>query len=56
LYGITEENLRLRREFMGFGDEDVRVLAQLYPWAREHGPRIVRDGGSSSRGWPRRKG
>lgn len=43
LYGITEENLRLRREFMGFSERDVAVLAQLYAWAREYGPRIVKE-------------
>ncbi len=43
LYGITEENLRLRREFMRFTPEDVAVLSQLYPWAKEHGPAIIKE-------------
>ncbi|WP_457600354.1 methyl-accepting chemotaxis protein [Hydrogenivirga sp.] len=43
IYGISEENLRLRREFMKFTAEDVAVLSQLYSWAREYGPRIVKE-------------
>ena len=43
LYGISEENLRLRREFMNFTSEDVKILAQLYSWAREYGPRIIKE-------------
>ena len=43
LYSITEENLRLRREFMGFSASDVSLLAQLYPWAKKYGQRIVKE-------------
>ncbi|HID01479.1 MAG TPA: hypothetical protein EYP05_09170, partial [Piscirickettsiaceae bacterium] len=43
LYGMTEENLRLRREFMNFTEDDVRTLSELYSWAREYGPRIVKE-------------
>ncbi len=42
-YGITEENLRLRKEFMNFSQEDISVLAQLYPWAKEKGPQIIKE-------------
>ena len=43
LYGINEENLRLRREFMGFTHQDIAVLAQLYDWAKRYGPQIVKE-------------
>ena len=43
MYGITEENLRLRREFMSLGAEDVATLSKLYSWAREYGPLIVKE-------------
>ncbi len=43
LYGITEENLRLRKEFMGLSAQEISVLAQLYPWAKRYGPRIVKE-------------
>ncbi len=42
-YGITEENLRLRKEFMQFTSEDVAVLSQLYSWAKNYGPQIVKE-------------
>jgi len=43
IYGISEENLRLRKEFMGLSAEDISTLSQLYSWAREYGPRIVKE-------------
>jgi len=43
LYSITEENLRLRREFMGLSPGDISVLARLYPWAEKYGQRIVKE-------------
>ncbi len=41
-YGITEENLKLRREFMKLTNEEISILAQLYPWAKKYGPTIVK--------------
>ncbi len=43
LYGLNEENLRLRREFMTFSQEDVSILSQLYSWAQKYGKDIVRE-------------
>nr|WP_255347743.1 methyl-accepting chemotaxis protein [Hydrogenivirga sp. 128-5-R1-1] len=40
---MSEENLRLRKEFMGLSAEDISTLSQLYSWAREYGPRIVKE-------------
>ena len=43
LYGISSENLSLRLRFMNFSDEDIKILSELYGWAREYGPQIVRE-------------
>ncbi len=43
LYGLSEENLRLRKEFMRFTAEDAETLSALYSWARDYGPRIVKE-------------
>lgn len=43
VYGLNDENLRLRREFMSLGPEDVEVLKKLYDWSRKYGERIVKE-------------
>ncbi len=42
-YHITEANLRLRREFLRLGIEDIDVLKQLAPWARTVAGPIARE-------------
>lgn len=32
-YRINDTNLKLRKEFISFGTEDIRILQQLYGWA-----------------------
>jgi methyl-accepting chemotaxis protein len=39
-YRVNETNLRLRREYIGFGPDDVRVLAKLRPWAEKNADAI----------------
>jgi len=41
LYRITDINLQGRREFVGLGPADVRVLGRLRGWANKVVPRIV---------------
>ena len=41
LYKINDENLALRRSFIRLTDDDVRVLAELAPWARELAPKLA---------------
>ncbi len=42
-YRITEQTLDLRKQFIGFGPEDVQALARLYEWAKRRAPEIVRE-------------
>jgi heam-based aerotactic trancducer len=35
LYGITDENLALRRQFIGLDEETIATLRDLQPWAEE---------------------
>ncbi len=42
-FGITEINLKRRREFLRITEEDKRILSQLSPWARTYGPKIVKE-------------
>lgn len=42
-YGITEETLAKRREFIRLGEEDRQILIQLIPWAEQVGPKIATD-------------
>lgn len=34
-YGINEENLRLRRQFIRLGEEERRIMEKLTPWAEK---------------------
>jgi methyl-accepting chemotaxis protein len=43
LYRITSANLELRKRFLRFTSEDVRVLKQLYPWAERVADAIARE-------------
>lgn len=42
-YGVTEDNLALRRQFIHLGEEDRQVLLQLIPWAEGVAPKIAKD-------------
>ncbi len=41
-YGINEENLALRRDFLRLGEEERTVLAELAPWARSVAPVVAK--------------
>ena len=43
LYGINEENLETRRQFLRLGEEERALLATLAPWARSVAPEIARE-------------
>jgi hypothetical protein len=43
LYSINEENLALRRQFIGLGDRDIAVLRRLKRWADGAAPKIARE-------------
>lgn len=42
LYHINEENLNLRKQFIGLTREDIAILRELQPWAEEHAPKIAK--------------
>jgi methyl-accepting chemotaxis protein len=42
-YGITEDNLALRRQFIRLTDEDRETLVAAIPWVEEHGEAIARE-------------
>jgi uncharacterized protein YoxC len=42
-YGITEETLAVRRQFIRLSEEDQQLLIQLIPWAEEMAPRIAKE-------------
>ncbi|MDT0631249.1 methyl-accepting chemotaxis protein [Rubrivirga litoralis] len=42
-FGIDEQTLDLRRQFIRLGDAELQILAELTPWAEEHGPEVVRE-------------
>src|ERR1700744_3831380 len=42
-FGINEENLAIRREFIRLGPEEQSRLAALIPWARSAAPQIARE-------------
>ncbi len=42
-FGINEENLKRRREFLHLGAEEQKVLSDLAPWAKTAAPEIVRE-------------
>lgn len=41
-YKINEENLNLRKQFIGLTREDIAILRDLQPWAEEHAPKIAK--------------
>jgi methyl-accepting chemotaxis protein len=41
-YGINEENLATRRDFLRLGEEERTLLAELAPWARSVAPEVAR--------------
>ena len=42
-YGVNEENLKRRREFVHLGVEDQQILTELAPWAAVAAPEIVKE-------------
>ncbi len=42
-YRINETNLNLRKEFMRFSPEDVRILRQLAGWAEKAADPIAKE-------------
>jgi methyl-accepting chemotaxis protein len=42
-FGITEQNLAERREFVRLGEEERKLLADLIPWAEKSAPEIARE-------------
>ena len=42
-YGISEQTLAYRREFVRLGNEDRELMIKLIPWAKEHAPTIARE-------------
>ena len=42
-FGITETNLKRRREFIRLTQEDIDTLSKLYSWARTYGPKIIHE-------------
>ncbi len=42
-FGITEENLRWRRQFLGLGDEDRSILSEFAGWARSVAPALAKE-------------
>ncbi len=42
-YRITDRNLALRKGFLRFGEEDIRILAQLADWAERKADAISRE-------------
>jgi methyl-accepting chemotaxis protein len=42
-YGITEDNLALRRQFIRLTDEDRDTLVASIPWVEEHGDAMARE-------------
>jgi len=40
-FGITEQNLAARRQFLRLGREDCELLAEFLPWAEEHAPAMA---------------
>lgn len=42
-FGIDEENLKQRREFVHLGVEEQQILASLAPWAEKAAPEIAKE-------------
>ena len=42
-YGITEQTLAMRREFVRLGEEDRKLILELIPWMREHAASIAKE-------------
>lgn len=42
-YGINDDNLAYRREFIRLTEEDRQLLASLAPWAEAHADRIAQE-------------
>ena len=42
-FGMTEQAIANRREWLRLGNEDRELLIKLIPWADEHGPRLVQE-------------
>src|SRR4051812_34370757 len=43
LYGINDVNLATRRAYIGLGEEELRVLARLRPWAHRPSEAMARE-------------
>ena len=42
-YGVDEDNLALRRQFIGLGDEDRSILLEMIPWAQKTAAQIAEE-------------
>jgi methyl-accepting chemotaxis protein len=42
-YGMSEQAIANRRDWLRLGNEDRELLIKLLPWAEEHGPRLVQE-------------
>jgi methyl-accepting chemotaxis protein len=42
-FGINENNLKQRREFVRLGEEEQHILANLAPWAEKAAPEIAKE-------------
>ena len=42
-YGMDDQNLSVRRQFIRLDEEDRAILADLAPWAQEVAPDLARD-------------
>jgi methyl-accepting chemotaxis protein len=42
-FGMTEQNIQLRREFVRLGDDDRELMTQWAPWAQDVAPDIARE-------------
>jgi methyl-accepting chemotaxis protein len=43
VFGISEENLALRRRFVRLGEEERKILMKLAPWAEKAAPQIAKE-------------
>ena len=42
-FGITEQNLAKRREFVRWAEDERKLLTELIPWAEKTAPEIARE-------------
>ena len=42
-YGMSDQAIAIRREWLRLGTEDREILTKLIPWSEEHGARLVQE-------------